>query len=183
MSSGSWSGREDSNLRPTVPKTVALPGCATPRTWCYLAGEPSREKRKPSHRRERCRPVPPRAGQRAASAAVLAPALRSRAEASLPVLYTERRAVRSRAFPSACGGFVPSGPRPSLMLLSCSNIPGGTPVPPHRGVGQASGGSAPRGADIDRLVFLQRGRGAIVRANSNTAALWNHLARARRLSP
>jgi hypothetical protein len=26
-----WSGREDSNLRPTVPKTVALPGCATPR--------------------------------------------------------------------------------------------------------------------------------------------------------
>ncbi len=27
-----WSGREDSNLRPTVPKTVALPGCATPRT-------------------------------------------------------------------------------------------------------------------------------------------------------
>gem|GEM_PF-1966672 len=28
---GQWSGREDSNLRPTVPKTVALPGCATPR--------------------------------------------------------------------------------------------------------------------------------------------------------
>ena len=26
-----WSGRQDSNLRPTVPKTVALPGCATPR--------------------------------------------------------------------------------------------------------------------------------------------------------
>ena len=28
---GEWSGRQDSNLRPTVPKTVALPGCATPR--------------------------------------------------------------------------------------------------------------------------------------------------------
>src|SRR5690606_19872468 len=26
-----WSGREDSNFRPTVPKTVALPDCATPR--------------------------------------------------------------------------------------------------------------------------------------------------------
>ena len=26
-----WSGRRDSNSRPTVPKTVALPGCATPR--------------------------------------------------------------------------------------------------------------------------------------------------------
>ena len=29
-----WSGRQDSNLRPTVPKTVALPGCATPRRNC-----------------------------------------------------------------------------------------------------------------------------------------------------
>ena len=27
-----WSGRRDSNSRPTVPKTVALPGCATPRS-------------------------------------------------------------------------------------------------------------------------------------------------------
>lgn len=26
-----WSGREDSNLRPPVPKTGALPDCATPR--------------------------------------------------------------------------------------------------------------------------------------------------------
>ena len=26
-----WSGRQDSNLRPSVPKTDALPGCATPR--------------------------------------------------------------------------------------------------------------------------------------------------------
>ena len=26
-----WSGRQDSNLRPPVPKTGALPGCATPR--------------------------------------------------------------------------------------------------------------------------------------------------------
>ncbi len=26
-----WSGREDSNFRPLVPKTSALPGCATPR--------------------------------------------------------------------------------------------------------------------------------------------------------
>ena len=27
-----WSGRQDSNLRPPVPKTGALPGCATPRS-------------------------------------------------------------------------------------------------------------------------------------------------------
>jgi hypothetical protein len=27
----SWSGRHDSNVRPTGPKPVALPGCATPR--------------------------------------------------------------------------------------------------------------------------------------------------------
>ena len=26
-----WSGRQDLNLRPSVPKTDALPGCATPR--------------------------------------------------------------------------------------------------------------------------------------------------------
>ncbi len=26
-----WSGRSDSNRRPPVPKTGALPGCATPR--------------------------------------------------------------------------------------------------------------------------------------------------------
>ena len=26
-----WSGREDSNLRPSAPKADALPGCATPR--------------------------------------------------------------------------------------------------------------------------------------------------------
>src|SRR5206468_9452066 len=26
-----WSGRQDSNLRPPVPQTDALPGCATPR--------------------------------------------------------------------------------------------------------------------------------------------------------
>ena len=40
-----WSGRRDSNSRPTVPKTVALPGCATPRessqnklTACNIVG-------------------------------------------------------------------------------------------------------------------------------------------------
>jgi hypothetical protein len=26
-----WSGQQDSNLRPAVPKTAALPGCAIPR--------------------------------------------------------------------------------------------------------------------------------------------------------
>ena len=26
-----WSGRQDSNLRPSAPKADALPGCATPR--------------------------------------------------------------------------------------------------------------------------------------------------------
>ena len=29
-----WSGRLDSNQRPAVPKTAALPGCATPRRLC-----------------------------------------------------------------------------------------------------------------------------------------------------
>ncbi len=28
----SWSGQQDLNLRPEVPKTSALPGCAIPRT-------------------------------------------------------------------------------------------------------------------------------------------------------
>src|SRR5271170_6252830 len=32
-----WSGRSDSNRRPRVPKTRALPGCATPRR---IAPEP-----------------------------------------------------------------------------------------------------------------------------------------------
>ncbi len=27
-----WSGRQDSNLRPSAPKADALPGCATPRS-------------------------------------------------------------------------------------------------------------------------------------------------------
>ena len=31
-----WSGRQDSNLRPPVPKTGALPGCATPRLSAVL---------------------------------------------------------------------------------------------------------------------------------------------------
>ena len=31
-----WSGRQDSNLRPTVPKTVALPNCATPRSHTLI---------------------------------------------------------------------------------------------------------------------------------------------------
>ena len=30
------SGRQDSNLRPSGPKPDALPGCATPRFFCYL---------------------------------------------------------------------------------------------------------------------------------------------------
>ena len=30
-----WSGRQDLNLRPSVPKTDALPGCATPRHFAY----------------------------------------------------------------------------------------------------------------------------------------------------
>ena len=41
-----WSGRQDSNLRPTVPKTVALPGCATPRLACLLTSSQKIEKSK-----------------------------------------------------------------------------------------------------------------------------------------
>jgi hypothetical protein len=33
-----WSGRQDSNLRPSVPKTDALPDCATPRIWLSKSG-------------------------------------------------------------------------------------------------------------------------------------------------
>jgi hypothetical protein len=29
-----WSERQDLNLRPLVPQTSTLPGCATPRTDC-----------------------------------------------------------------------------------------------------------------------------------------------------
>ena len=32
----SWSGRKDSNLRPSAPKADALPGCATPRQGSYF---------------------------------------------------------------------------------------------------------------------------------------------------
>src|SRR5688572_12227646 len=32
-----WSGQQDSNLRPEVPKTSALPGCAIPRIIPILA--------------------------------------------------------------------------------------------------------------------------------------------------
>ena len=32
----SWSGRKDSNLRPSAPKADALPGCATPRQASYF---------------------------------------------------------------------------------------------------------------------------------------------------
>src|SRR5271165_3222074 len=40
-----WSGQQDSNLRPEVPKTSALPGCAIPRTvfrvgFQRLSGQP-----------------------------------------------------------------------------------------------------------------------------------------------
>ncbi len=30
-----WSGRRDSNSRPPAPKAGALPGCATPRLYCF----------------------------------------------------------------------------------------------------------------------------------------------------
>src|ERR1700761_3887968 len=32
---GGWSGQQDLNLRPAVPKTAALPGCAIPRPVRY----------------------------------------------------------------------------------------------------------------------------------------------------
>ena len=35
-----WSGRRDSNSRPTGPKPVALPGCATPRTSLHCTQSP-----------------------------------------------------------------------------------------------------------------------------------------------
>src|SRR5450830_468899 len=41
-----WSGRQDSNLRPSAPKADALPGCATPRrtTRYTLALEPATQR-------------------------------------------------------------------------------------------------------------------------------------------
>ena len=44
--SGGWSGRRDSNSRPTVPKTVALPGCATPRRLFAYPGRRAEERAK-----------------------------------------------------------------------------------------------------------------------------------------
>jgi hypothetical protein len=54
-----WSGQQDSNLRPEVPKTSALPGCAIPRiglTLCHSAfisrgdiGAASRRRTERSH--------------------------------------------------------------------------------------------------------------------------------------
>ena len=35
-----WSGREDLNLRPPAPKAGALPGCATPRLFCFCDSKP-----------------------------------------------------------------------------------------------------------------------------------------------
>ena len=35
-----WSGREDLNLRPPAPKAGALPGCATPRLFCFIDSKP-----------------------------------------------------------------------------------------------------------------------------------------------
>ena len=32
-----WSGRQDSNLRPSAPKSDALPNCATPRHLSHPA--------------------------------------------------------------------------------------------------------------------------------------------------
>ena len=39
-----WSGRQDSNLRPSAPKADALPGCATPRlrSCGASAGKPAK---------------------------------------------------------------------------------------------------------------------------------------------
>src|ERR1700688_506653 len=42
---GRWSGQQDSNLRPAVPKTAALPGCAIPRPvrrWIQVSVVPSK---------------------------------------------------------------------------------------------------------------------------------------------
>jgi leucyl/phenylalanyl-tRNA---protein transferase len=42
-----WSGRKDSNLRPSGPKPDALPGCATPRLACILSATTMRNKPSP----------------------------------------------------------------------------------------------------------------------------------------
>ena len=42
-----WSGQQDSNLRPAVPKTAALPGCAIPRGTgggCWIHVSPAASK-------------------------------------------------------------------------------------------------------------------------------------------
>src|SRR5205814_9133712 len=38
-----WSGRQDSNLRPSAPKADALPGCATPRSPAVRADHHARQ--------------------------------------------------------------------------------------------------------------------------------------------
>src|SRR5271157_363699 len=44
-----WSGREDLNLRPPAPKAGALPGCATPRLFCFTDSKPLQTTEPRSH--------------------------------------------------------------------------------------------------------------------------------------
>src|SRR5258708_19485004 len=58
---GRWSGQLDSNQRPAVPKTAALPGCAIPRKSgkrCRYTVR-SAPARRPDDLRARCTPAAP----------------------------------------------------------------------------------------------------------------------------
>ncbi len=51
----SWSGREDLNLRPPAPKAGALPGCATPRLFCFTDSKPLQPTEPRSYATFRCK--------------------------------------------------------------------------------------------------------------------------------
>ena len=60
---GSWSGQQDLNLRPGVPKTPALPGCAIPRRsrhWIPFSTACSKARTTPAAARVGTRPARPR---------------------------------------------------------------------------------------------------------------------------
>src|SRR5713101_8874834 len=50
-----WSGRADLNRGPPAPKAGALPGCATPRLYCFTDSKPLPKTCKNAHRYERFR--------------------------------------------------------------------------------------------------------------------------------
>ena len=122
----SWSGRPDSNRRPRVPKTRALPGCATPRPGGTLWGRPPERKPCDAAVSRPCRtgaaaPCRQRGCPAAPPCRPPLPAWRDRAAAG-----DHRQALRHRVLGD--GRMVPSAPMNSMSRLAmCSASTCATP--------------------------------------------------------